>query len=630
MAFPQHLLEEIKAKVRLSSLVGQHVKLLRRGHEYSGLCPFHKEKTPSFTVSDDKGFYHCFGCQAHGSIFDFLMTIEGLTFPESVERLAAKAGVNLPVRGAGSQVENHHQRQLYRLLEAATEWFGQQLWHSTGYGARQYLRERGLVEATIKQFGLGFAPNSRMGLKEALLANDFSEDELLAAGLLIKPEDDRSSFDRFRNRLIFPITDSKGRPIAFGGRALGNTGAKYINSPETTMFVKGQTLYHLHEARKAIREVGGLVVVEGYMDVIAMASAGIENVVAPLGTAVTEAQIATLWNFTREPVMCFDGDTAGRNAAMSLAERVLPFLKPDLSLRFVLLPEGEDPDSLIRGQGVSSIKSSIEKALPLSDLIWWKEVTAQPIDSPEREAGFYNRLQLVVNKIKDTAVKGAYSNLFRNRFQHEFRSKEVNRRKAYASMPQAFVKASNSQQGGGFRRFPNERVAPSSPSLRQSALVHGDDRAARENFLVAAVLSQPHLLGRGEEAFARAKMRNQNLDTLRAGILKAAAAGATESQGLMSCLASDGLGELADRLVEVVGKTYPRLHDVSAGQEIERAWQNALALHNRSSLKEEIESAWVDFANQSSDATKGRLVRLQEELGGTQGIRTKGNLISES
>ena len=315
MAFPKSFLDEIRNRISMVELVGRRVALKKRGRDHWGCCPFHNEKSPSFKVSEDRDDYHCFGCGAHGSAFDFVMQTEGLSFPEAAERLAEAAGLEVPRIAPEQREKADHLSRLADANEAAAKWFQAQLRGSGGGEARDYLRQRGLGEDAIEEFRLGYAPDRNDGLKSALLERGFTEKELVEAGLLGQPDDGRSSYDRFRHRLMFPIGDRRNRVIAFGGRALGDARAKYLNSPESPLFDKGRSLYNHAMAREASRAAGTVIVVEGYMDVIALAEAGFRNTVAPLGTAVTEDQIGLLWQMTSEPVLCLDGDAAGLRAA---------------------------------------------------------------------------------------------------------------------------------------------------------------------------------------------------------------------------------------------------------------------------------------------------------------------------
>lgn len=303
MAFPPRFLDDIRDRVALAEIVGRRVRLTRKGHEHSGLCPFHNEKTPSFTVSDDKGFYHCFGCGAHGDAIDFVMNTEGVSFPEAVEQLAGLAGLQMPVETPEDRAREERRSGLAEAVEAAAIWFAAQLRKPDGKTALDYLKGRGLDDGTIARFRLGFASDARDGLKTALLKQGFTEDVLVEAGLVGRPDDGRATYDRFRGRVIFPIADRKGRVVAFGGRILAGDGAKYLNSPETPLFHKGHMLYNLDRAAKAMRDGAELIVAEGYMDVIALDRAGFHGAVAPLGTALTEDQIAALWKHAAEPVL---------------------------------------------------------------------------------------------------------------------------------------------------------------------------------------------------------------------------------------------------------------------------------------------------------------------------------------
>ncbi|MEL6963953.1 MAG: DNA primase, partial [Pseudomonadota bacterium] len=357
-------LDEFKARLPIVEIIGRYVRLTRHGREFTGLCPFHKEKTPSFTISEEKGFYHCFGCNQNGNALDFVMAIEGLDFGQAIQRLADITGLPAPLRSG--KASTRAERTLYDANEAAKRWFQQCLHGQGGGDARTYLERRGLDASTVERFGIGFAPPSRNGLRQALMTEGFVENDLVRAGLLIKPDDGRC-YDRFRQRLMFPIENARGRVIAFGGRALGEARAKYLNTPETELFHKGEVLYGLSRARTAARAADSVIVAEGYMDVIALARAGFDYAVAPLGTAITENQLALLWQMADEPTICLDGDEAGLRAGHRLIERALPKLTPGKSLRFALLTEGQDPDDLLRVGGKDKLSQLLNQAIPLLD-----------------------------------------------------------------------------------------------------------------------------------------------------------------------------------------------------------------------------------------------------------------------
>jgi len=433
MAFPNRLLEDIRSRIVLTDVVGKQVTLTRKGSEHSGLCPFHNEKTPSFTVSENKGFYHCFGCGAHGDVISFVMNTEGLSFPETVERLAAEAGLEVPVETPAARAEAKRRADLYDVVEAACGWFEAQLSEPAGQGALDYLRNRGLRDETIAQFRLGYAPDASAGLTVTLKANGATEDQILEAGLMRYPDDGRAPYPFFRDRVIFPIADRRDRIIAFGGRLMGDAkAAKYVNSPDTPLFDKGRNLYNFGAARQASFDTGQLVVAEGYMDVIALSQAGITASVAPLGTALTEDQIRALWRLAAEPILCFDGDKAGRRAAGRAAERVLPLLQPGKSLCFALLPPGEDPDSLIGRQGGGAMRQLLETAQPLSEVLWRLEAGGGPGGTPERRADLQARLTKRANEIIEPTVRQYYRDAIRDRLQAEFRP-EGNRRRSMAA-----------------------------------------------------------------------------------------------------------------------------------------------------------------------------------------------------
>ena len=433
MAFPNRLLEDIRSRIVLTDVVGKQVTLTRKGSEHSGLCPFHNEKTPSFTVSENKGFYHCFGCGAHGDVISFVMNTEGLSFPETVERLAAEAGLEVPVETPAARAEAKRRADLYDVVEAACGWFEAQLSEPAGQGALDYLRNRGLRDETIAQFRLGYAPDASAGLTVTLKANGATEDQILEAGLMRYPDDGRAPYPFFRDRVIFPIADRRDRIIAFGGRLMGDAkAAKYVNSPDTPLFDKGRNLYNFGAARQASFDTGQLVVAEGYMDVSALSQAGITASVAPLGTALTEDQIRALWRLAAEPILCIDGDKAGRRAAGRAAERVLPLLQPGKSHCFALLPPGEDPDSLIGRQGGGAMRQLLETAQPLSAVLWRLEAGAGPVDTPERRADLQARLTKRANEIIEPTVRQYYRDAIRDRLQAEFRP-EGNRRRSMAA-----------------------------------------------------------------------------------------------------------------------------------------------------------------------------------------------------
>ena len=414
MKFSPNLLDDIRARISVSDVVGRRVKLRRQGREWAGLSPFNPEKTPSFFVNDQKGFYHCFSSGRHGDIFRFLMETEGLTFPEAVEQLAGEAGVSLPKPDAREEKRERERASLTDVVELAAQYFEWCYRQSTASHVRAYADRRGLRPDIQRTFRIGYAPGERDSLKKALLGKGVDEASMIEAGLLIKPDDGRPSYDRFRNRLMIPIEDERGRVVAFGGRALNpEDNPKYLNSPETPLFHKGLMLFNGQRARAAAHEQGSVIVTEGYMDAIAVYQAGIGAVVATLGTAFTEDQIQRLWKFAAEPVVCFDGDKAGIRAAHRALDRILPLLKSGYSFNFAFLPDGKDPDEVIASGGKDAFLYEVQRAVPLADVLWDREVTAAPIDTPERKAALEKRLEDLVELIPDARVKRAYQLKFR-------------------------------------------------------------------------------------------------------------------------------------------------------------------------------------------------------------------------
>ena len=401
MTFPPQFLDEIRARVPLEGAIGKRVRLVRRGRESIGLCPFHKEKTPSFTVNEEKGFFHCFGCGAHGDVIGFVMRDEGLSFPEAVERLAGDAGLALPARDPRAEAREKERHSLYGVVESAAAWFQAELAGPRGAAARRYLDARGVDEETRATFRLGFAPDSRTALRTKLEQDGVTQATMMEAGLVITPDDGGTPYDRFRGRIIFPICDRRGRIVAFGGRALGERQPKYLNSPETPLFAKGSLLYGYHLAAPTARKANRVIAVEGYMDVIALHQAGIAEAVAPLGTALTEQQLEAVWRLAEEPVLCFDGDEAGVRAAARVVDRALPQLNAKRSLRFATLPAGQDPDTMVRDRGRQAMAEIVDTAIPLSDQLWKMAVNGRTLDTPEVRARAHKRLQDQVARIPD-------------------------------------------------------------------------------------------------------------------------------------------------------------------------------------------------------------------------------------
>jgi len=596
MSFSPAFLDDVRNRTSLADLIGKRVQLKKAGGrgEWSGLCPFHNEKTPSFTVSDDKGFYHCFGCGEHGSAFDFVMKTEGLSFPEAVERLALAAGLDVPRDSPEERHRQEKRRTLEDVTEAACQWFERQLRMPEGQAALKYLRDRGLDDAAIKHFRLGFAPDSRGGLKGALIREGFAEDLLVEAGLLIRPPEerqDRTPYDRFRGRVMFPIANRRGQVIAFGGRILGDGEPKYLNSPETPIFHKGRVLYALNHALPAARKSGRIVVAEGYMDVIALHRAGFEDAVAPLGTALTEDHLRELWRVVAEPVLCFDGDNAGQRAAGRAAERALPALSPGKGLRFAELPKGDDPDTLIRDRGPEAMAQVLDAALPLSEVLWRMETAERPPSTPEARAALQRSLGDHAKRIEDPTVRTHFQQAFKDRLW----------------------KLGRERQRGG--RGSDDRAA----TMRLSGgEAHAQDPVRRRlEILLACLLNHPELYDQiGEKLgvldFSRA---GADLDNLRQQALKTLARNsALDSAGLADHLTSQDAGRAYEKLVAggVLVDAYFARTEASADDAL-RGWEETYGLVQADSLKEEIREAEQALAQEFSEEAWQRVKALKSQ-----------------
>ncbi|MBW7851107.1 MAG: DNA primase [Rhodospirillales bacterium] len=578
MAFPPQFLDELRGRLSLASVIGRRVRLTRRGREYTGLCPFHNEKTPSFTVNEEKGFFHCFGCGAHGDVVGFEMRAANLSFPEAVERLAAEAGVVPPQESREERERSRRQASLYDVVEAACAWFERQLRQPVGRAALAYLQGRGLDDESIARFRLGFAPDGRSGLAEALRAQGIPRELVLEAGLLIDP-DRGDPYDRFRGRVMFPIGDRRGRLIAFGGRIMGEGQPKYLNSPETPLFHKGAVLYGHSLARSGAAD-GLLAVVEGYMDVIAMLRAEIPAV-APLGTALTERQLEELWRLVPEPVLCFDGDAAGQRAAARAVERALPLLRPGHSLRFAVLPPSEDPDTLIAGKGPAAMRAILDGAEPLVDVLWRLGVSGRRVDTPERRAALDRHFEDAVQRIADRSVQQHYRQALRERLWESFRAARPGRRGATG--PRA-----------------SGRAAPPPPPPARDGLPVD---ALRERILLAVLVNHPSLLERVEERLGGLRFSDNDLDNLRQEILKHLhSAAPLDSVVLRRYLVASGFARL---LASLLGPgTYvhaPFARSAVADETALAGWEHAYSLYMQKDLKADIDRAEQRLASEMSD-----------------------------
>ena len=490
MRFSPTFLDEIRARVPVSEVVRQKVAIKKQGREWRGLSPFNAEKTPSFYVNDPKGFFHDFSSGKHGDGFTFLMETEGISFPEAVARLAAMAGLPMPVETAEERERDKKRATLTEVLEWAAEHFHKQLRGPQGREARDYLARREISPAAQAQFRLGYAAPGRHDLRDALAAKGATVETMIEAGLLIHGEDVTVPYDRFRDRVMFPICDRAGAPIAFGGRALAKDAqAKYLNSPETELFHKGFTLYNLHNARKAAHEAGTVIAVEGYIDVIAMTAAGFPHCVAPLGTALTSEQCGLLWRMGEEPILCFDGDKAGLKAAYRAIDTALPLIEPGKSLRFALLPGGQDPDELLRSGGPVAVAQALQAPVPLVEMLWRRETEGQPLETPERRAGLERRFRELATQIRDPSLRRHYERDLLQRLDQLLEGRDRRSAPAFRRRGEGFRRSPTGASGGG--------AVSVGAALAGSALFRGvkSPISPRECLLLLIFVNHPSLIG---------------------------------------------------------------------------------------------------------------------------------------
>ena len=630
MRFTPTFLDEIRTRLPLSSVIGSRVTWDRRKSQpakgdYWACCPFHGEKSPSFHADDRKGRYHCFGCGVSGDHFTFLVEHEGLSFPEAVERLAGEAGLAMPARDERAEAVERQRASLHEVMDMACRFFEESLQSREGAHARGYLAGRDLGPEVQRRFRLGYARGSRNALKEHLASKGVSHDDMVATGLLVTGDDIPVSFDRFRDRVMFPITDFRGRIVAFGGRALSaDAQAKYLNSPETVLFKKGDLLYNGFEARKSVGAAGTLVVVEGYVDVIQMAVAGFGHTVAPLGTALTERQLEILWRLTPEPIICLDGDKAGLRAAFRAVDLALPALKPGRSLRFAILPEGEDPDDLIRRSGRAAMADILGAAKPLVDMIWMREIEQGPLDTPERRAAFEARLHEIARSVGDETVRRHYEQALSERARAFFGGDSAPRGQRGQFRAGRGMGGRPGRPAGpsDARYVPTYRMqaTPVSPALAQ--MRSRPAAGLRESVLVMTVLHHPQLLADHFDAFAHIELTNRELDSLRSQILEIAAEEPhIAADGLAERLDAAGFRELVDRLDRQL--IHGGIWQAAAGASLEDAqegWKQALVLHRKArTLHKELKDAEAALASEPSEANLAHLIDIQKQMANSEG-----------
>jgi DNA primase len=658
MRFTPQFLEELRARLPVSEVVGKRVKLKKAGREWKGLSPFQQEKTPSFTVNDQKQFYHDFSTGKHGNIFDFVMETEGVSFPEAVERLASMAG--MPVPAATPDAARHEQRRktLYDVMELAAKFFADTLASRNGAKARGYLGDRAISPAVQVQFRLGYAANERFALKEYLGAQSIPVEDMVEAGLLIAGDDIPVPYDRFRDRVMFPITDQRGRVIAFGGRALEkDVAAKYLNSPETPLFHKGDNLYNQAPARLAAHNGSSLVVVEGYVDVIAMVGAGFAGSVAPLGTALTENQLALLWKMADEPILCFDGDKAGQKAAWRAADLALPLLKPGKSLRFALLPEGQDPDDLARSGGRAAIEEVIGAARGLAEVIWSREIEGGSFATPERRAALEAKINELTNGIRDEVVRRYYRQDLSERLQRTFApeggrggygrgnfrggtgnfgGESARRFGSRGSFTPGAAgrfepRGGRGQASSGSQTINRGPYQAASPQLALSPIMRGQRSAIsrREALILQSLINHPWLLHDHLEEVAALELAHPEGNRLRAGIIAAFAKDHHHSpepseqvEKMRADLEAGGFSQILQRVERAIttGAVWGTKLN-AAREDVLSTWHQLVSLHRQwHSLLRELKDAELALGDEASEANLAWLRDVKARMAEVDGI----------
>jgi len=619
--FSQSFLDEIRDRVPISDVIGQRVTWDKRKTntsrgDYWACCPFHGEKTPSFHCEDKKGRYHCFGCGVSGDHFRFLTELDGMAFPEAVERVAAMGGVALPAPDPEAEERERQRATLYDVMEEAAKFFETQLQMQAGAAARAYLRDRGLTPPTIGKFRLGYAPGSRNALKSHLAEKGATKEQIEQCGLVVHGEDIAVSYDRFRDRIMFPIEDAQGRVIAFGGRAMSaDVPAKYMNSPEGPLFHKSDVLYNFRRARQAAARGGTIVAVEGYMDVIALDQAGFGNAVAPLGTALTESQLAKVWRVTGEPVLCFDGDQAGLRAAYRTLDLALPELKPGRTVRFALLPDGKDPDDLVGEGGGEAFEAVMSQARTAADMLWLRETGGRSFDTPERRAQLEASLREATGRIGDESVRRHYAQDMRERTDAFF---GVPDRSGRSDRPGA--------RGGQPGRPARGRLAVSERLARSRLLApkaSNDAIPLREAALLSAVMCHPDLMADHFDAFTGLVFDSANLGALRGALLEAQAETGARQRGELlahsACRAHAPTIEAVDAAVRRARLWV--FTEEAAYEDARHAFAQAMQLHARSrGLSRELRAAEAALADDPTEVNYNRLVSVQQKLRQEQGL----------
>jgi DNA primase len=596
----------------VSEVAGTRVKLRKEGREWRGLSPFSAEKTPSFFVNDQKGFFHDFSSGKHGDVFAFLMETEGLTFPEAVERLAGMAGLQIPRPSSLEAAQDKKRASLIDVVAMAARLFEANLQQPIGAKARGYLADRGLGPLVQQRFGLGYASSERFALRDALAAQGVGVEAMIEAGLLVHGEGIAVPYDRFRDRVIFPIHDRSGRVIAFGGRAMeAGAKAKYLNSPETALFHKGALLFNHHRARKAAHEAGAIIVVEGYIDAIATSEAGFPNVVAPLGTALTPDQCALLWAMASEPTLCFDGDGAGRRAAFRAIETALPLIGAGKSLHFALLPEGQDPDDLIRLNGAEAMADHLSAARPLADMLFARETDGERFDTPEQRAALERRLGEAVGKIADETLRRHYQADMRRRLSAFFGDEPGRPARGDAGRRSVFGQRRTFQPQGPRVGLKEAPLAPQTKLARKARL------PAREIMILAIVLSHPALVESYCEELAATEFMGAGVSALRDALIAAPAAALTSSAALAEWLKDAGRGPDRERISGLAAKmpNWWCMRPEASPADADLVLRQSLALHRRAgALNRDLKLAERLLATEPNELNLARLLDIKANL----------------
>jgi DNA primase len=636
MRFQPSFLDEIRDRVPISQIVGGRVTWDRRKSnagrgDWWACCPFHGEKSPSFHCEDKKGRYHCFGCGASGDHFRFLTEAQGLSFPEAVEQVAGLAGVPMPARDEKAEEREKQRASLHEVMDMAAKFFQAQLQSAAGARARAYLRERWLTPATQNKFGLGFAPDSRNALKEHLAAKGVSKEQIEACGLVVHGADVPVSYDRFRDRIMFPILDAKERVIAFGGRAMSaDVMAKYLNSPDTELFHKGDVLFNFARARKVLgkEKETPILAVEGYMDVIALAQAGFGQAVAPLGTALTERQLELLWRVSPEPVLCFDGDGAGLRAAWRAADLALPLIEPGRTVRFALLPEGQDPDDLVKSAGPEAFGAVLADTRSLADMIWMRETRGRDFSAPERRAELDKTLRDLTARIKDESVRFHYAQEMRDRAQAFFGLSPRPKRKSEGDKkaPSAWSGRPGAASASSARTEQLLRSALVKRAVGQALERAGGLMPLREAVIVVALANHPTLIEENFDVVESLEPQHPDLRQLLLVLIDALAESSETGLGngevpegrehSLSVIARHGLTEVWERAVTLVKRSrdWAALED-AAVEDTREVLAQMLHLHrNAGILHKELKAAEAALASEPTDEHFRQLLDIQAQF----------------